>query len=149
MKSNKLISNLKKYIKFIPFYIVGSGCAFTIDLTVFTLLRTSLGSNISAIIAFAFGTITSFLVLSSILEYRLRKKRFGIIIQLLIGLGTLLINIMVLNIIDYSSEKINHELYINNLDKSHYYALFSKIIASCIGFVWTSSLTGKFLFRKN
>tara|TARA_B100001029_G_scaffold163407_1_gene153490 strand:+ start:42 stop:491 length:450 start_codon:yes stop_codon:yes gene_type:complete len=148
MKSNKLISNLKKYIKFIPFYIVGSGCAFTIDLTVFTLLRTSLGSNISAIIAFAFGTITSFLVLSSILEYRLRKKRFGIIIQLLIGLGTLLINIMVLNIIDYSSEKINHELYINNLDKSHYYALFSKIIASCIGFLWTSTLTGKFLFKK-
>ena len=148
MKSNKLISNLKKYIKFIPFYIVGSGCAFTIDLTVFTLLRTSLGSNMSAIIAFIFGTITSFLVLSSILEYRLRKKRFGIIIQLLIGLGTLLINIMVLNIIDYSSEKINHELYINNLDKSHYYALFSKIIASCIGFLWTSTLTGKFLFKK-
>ena len=149
MKSNKLISNLKKYIKFIPFYLVGSGCAFTIDLTVFTLLRTNLGSNISAIIAFTFGTITSFLVLSIILEYRLRKKRVGIIIQILIGLGTLVINILVLNLIDYSSEKINYELYINYLDKSYYYALFSKIIASCIGFLWTSSLTGKFLFKKN
>ena len=149
MKSFKLISQLKKYINFIPFYLVGSGCAFTIDLIVFTLLRTSLGSNLSALIAFIFGTITSFLVLSTILEYRLRKKRIGIVIQLLIGIGTLLINIVVLNIIDYSSERINYDLYINYLDKSHYYALFSKIIASCIGFLWTSSLTGKFLFRKN
>ncbi len=149
MKSTKSIYKLKKYIKFIPFYLVGSGCAFTIDLIVFTLLRTNLGSNMSAIIAFIFGTITSFLVLSSILEYRLKKKRTGIIIQLLIGLGTLLINIVVLNIIDYSSERINDELYINYLNKSHYYALFSKIIASCIGFIWTSSLTGKFLFKKN
>ena len=149
MKSIKLINNLKKYIKFIPFYLVGSGCAFTIDLIAFTALRTNLGSNISAIIAFIFGTITSFLVLSRILEYRLRKKRFGIIIQLLIGIGTLLINIIVLNIIDYSSGKINYDLYTNYLDKSHYYALFSKIIASCIGFLWTISLTGKFLFKKN
>ena len=149
MKSFKLISQLKKYINFIPFYLVGSGCAFTIDLIVFTLLRTSLGSNLSALIAFIFGTITSFLVLSTILEYRLKKKRIGIVIQLLIGIGTLLINIVVLNIIDYSSERINYDLYINYLDKSHYYALFSKIIASCIGFLWTSSLTGKFLFRKN
>ena len=149
MKSNQFISNLKKYIKFIPFYLVGSGCAFAIDLIVFTLLRTSFGSNISALIAFIFGTITSFLVLSTILEYRLSKKRIGIIIQLLIGLGTLLINIIVLNIIDYSAERINYELYINFLDKSHFYALFSKIIASCIGFLWTSSLTGKFLFKKN
>ena len=149
MKSNKFISYLKKYIKFVPFYLAGSGCAFTVDLIFFTLLRGSLGSNMSAIIAFSFGTITSFLILSSILEYRLRKKRFGIIIQFSIGLGTLLINIIVLNIIDYSSEKINYDLYVNHLDKSHYYALFSKIIASCIGFLWTSSLTGKFLFKKN
>ena len=98
---------------------------------------------------FFFGTIVSFLVLTSILEYRLRKKRFGIIIQLIIGLGTLSINILVLNIIDYCSQKINYELYIDYLDKSYYYALLSKIIASGVGFLWTSSLTSKFLFKKN
>ena len=119
MNSFKLISQLKKYINFIPFYLVGSGCAFTIDLIVFTLLRTSLGSNMSAVIAFIFGTITSFLVLSNILEYRLRKKRIGIVIQLLIGLGTLLINIVVLNIIDYSSEKINYDT--NTSNHHHFY----------------------------
>ena len=149
MKSNKLISNLKKYIQFVPFYLVASGCAFTIDLIIFTLLRTNIGANISAVIAFFFGTIVSFLVLTSILEYRLRKKRFGIIIQLIIGLGTLSINILVLNIIDYCSQKINYELYIDYLDKSYYYALLSKIIASGVGFLWTSSLTSKFLFKKN
>ena len=149
MKSPQLISNLKKYIRFIPFYLVASGCAFTVDLIIFTMLRTSIGANMSAIIAFLFGTIVSFSVLKSILEYRLRKKRFGIIIQLIIGLGTLSINILVLNCIDYFSQQINYELYINNLNKSHYYALFSKIIASSVGFFWTSSLTGKFLFKKD
>ena len=149
MKFTKLIYTFKKYIEFVPFYLVGSAFAFTVDLTIYTILRTSIGSIMSAIIAFCFGTIISFLILSIILKYRLRRRRFGIIIQLLIGLGTLIINIVMLNMIDYSSQRINYDLYINDLDKSHYYALCSKIIASCVGFLWTSSMTNKFLFKRN
>ena len=144
---NILINYILKYIQFVPFYLVGSGAAFTIDLIVFTLLRNNFGANISAIIAFLFGTFTSFIVLSSILKYRLKRKRVGILIQLLIGVGTLIINIIVLNMIDLSSQRINYELYINDLNKSYYYAFISKTIASCVGFLWTSSLTGKFLFK--
>ena len=149
MRINKYIIVIKKYLQFVPFYLVGSGCAFSVDLIIFTILRTNIGTNISAIISFIFGTITSFLVLSTILQFRLKKKRVGLLIQMLIGIGTLIINIIVLNIIDYISQFINYEFYINYLNKSHYYALLSKIIASCLGFLWTSSMTGKYLFKKN
>ena len=135
-------------MQFIPYYLFGSGFGFLVDLIIFTTLRTNLGTNISVVISFLCGILTSFLVLSTILNYRLNKKRLGLLIQLFIGIGTLLINIIVLNCIDYSLQFINYELYINDLDNSHSYALISKIISSCIGFVWTSSMTGKFLFKK-
>ena len=146
--ANKISIYLKKYIKFIPFYLIGSGAAFTVDLIIFTFLRTSLGVNLSAIIAFFFGTITTFVVLSIILQYRLKKKRVGILIQLFIGLGSLIINIIILNLIDLILLKMDFALYKNILDKSHYYALITKTISSSIGFLWTSSLTGKFLFKQ-
>ena len=139
---------LKKYLEFIPYYLVGSGFAFTIDLTVFTLLRSNAGTNISACIAYIFGTITSFSILLLISKYRLNKKRFGLLIHFIIGLGTLVINLLILNCIDYISELINYKLYVNTLNKSYFYALSTKAIASCIGFVWTSFMTGKFLFKK-
>ena len=148
MKKNQLILAIEKYIQFIPFYLLGSGCGFLVDLIIFTILRTNLGTNISVVISFLFGVLTSFFVLSTVLNHRLKKKRLGLLMQLIIGIGTLLVNIIVLNFIDYSLQLINYELYINNLDKSHYYALFSKITSSSIGFLWTSSMTAKFLFKK-
>ena len=146
--ANKISIYLKKYIKFIPFYLIGSGAAFTVDLIIFTFLRTSLGINLSAIIAFFFGTITTFVVLSIVLQYRLKKKRLGILIQLFIGFGTLLINIIILNLIDFILLKIDVVFYKNILNESHYYALVTKTISSSIGFLWTSSLTGKYLFKQ-
>tara|TARA_Y100001968_G_C19114756_1_gene598986 strand:- start:240 stop:689 length:450 start_codon:yes stop_codon:yes gene_type:complete len=148
MNISILRKGLKKYIEFVPYYLIGSGFAFTADLTVFTILRSSIGTNISALIAYIFGTITSFSILLLITKYRLNKKRLGLLIHLMIGAGTLLINLIVLNIIDYISESINYKLYINILNKSPYYALLTKMIASSIGFSWTSFMTGKFLFRK-
>jgi len=139
---------LKKYFEFIPFYLIGSGCAFTVDITIFTLLRTSLGTNYSAFISYIFGTITSFTILLIITSYRLERKRSGLIIHLLIGLGTLIINLIVLNSIDQITQKYYYNLYIDTLNKSNYYAMISKVISSGIGFLWTSYMTGKFLFKK-
>ena len=138
----------KKYLEFVPYYLIGSGFAFTVDLTIFTILRTNAGTNISACISYIFGTITSFSILLLITKFRLNKKRFGLLIHLIIGLGTLIINLLILNCIDYIIELINYKLYINTLNKSHFYALSTKAIASSIGFIWTSFMTGKFLFRK-
>ena len=139
---------LRKYFEFIPFYLIGSGFAFLIDITLFTILRSSLGTNLSAIISYIFGTITLFSILLFITRYRLNKKRYGLLLHLLIGFGTLLINIIVLNSIDYLAKSYNLILYTNTLNNSNYYALISKFISSGIGFIWTSSMTGRFLFMK-
>jgi len=148
MRLNSLKTGLKKYLEFVPFYLIGSGFAFAVDLTIFTLLRTSLGTNYSAFIAYIFGTITSFFTLLVITKYRLNKKRFGLIIQLSIGLGTLIINLIVLNSIDQLTKSYNYLLYMNTLNQSNYYALITKVISSGIGFIWTSYMTGILLFKK-
>ena len=148
MNLSQLKTVLKKYLEFVPFYLVGSGVAFTVDITIFTLLRANIGTNYSAFIAYIFGTITSFSILLTITKYRLNKKRFGLIIHLIIGLGTLIINLIVLNFIDYITQFYNNILYYNTLNKSNYYALITKIISNGIGFLWTSYMTGKLLFKK-
>ncbi len=149
MKLNLIKLGLKNYLKFVPFYLTGSGFAFTVDITIFTLLRSDFGTNFSAFIAYFFGTITSFCILLLITTYRLNKKRFGILIHLLIGLGTLIINLIVLNSIDFIAQLYNQILYTEILNKSNYYALITKTISSGIGFLWTSYMTGKLLFKKN
>ena len=148
MNLNSFKSGFTKYLEFVPFYLVGSGFAFTVDITIFTLLRTSFGTNYSAIISYLFGTFASFIILLFITKYRLNKKRFGILIHLIIGLGTLIINLIVLNSIDYIIEFYNYVLYTNTLNKSNYYALITKVISSGIGFFWTSYMTGRLLFKK-
>ena len=148
MNLSLLKTVLKKYLEFVPFYLIGSGFAFTVDITIFTLLRANIGTNYSAFIAYIFGTITSFCILLTITKYRLNKKRFGLIIHLIIGLGTLIINLIVLNFIDYIIQFYNNILYYNTLNKSNYYALITKTISNGIGFLWTSYMTGKLLFKK-
>ncbi len=148
MRFKSLQYNLRKYLEFIPYYLTGSGFAFAVDITIFTILRASLGTNLSAFISYIFGTITTFSILLIITRYRLSKKRFGLLIHLFIGLGTLIINLIVLNSIDYLIQEYNFELYKNILNRSNYYALICKFISSGIGFIWTSFMTGKFLFKK-
>ena len=148
MTKNSIKIAFKKYLEFIPFYLIGSGFAFTVDITVFTLLRTSFGTNYSAFISYIFGTITSFTILLIITSYRLKRKRSGLVIQLIIGLGTLIINLIVLNSIDYITQTYDYVLYMNTLNKSNYYALISKVISNAIGFFWTSYMTGRILFKK-
>ena len=143
-----LKSGVRKYLEFIPFYLIGSAFAFAVDLIIFTLLRTSFGTNYSAFISYIFGTITSFSILLLITKYRLNKKRLGLVIHLAIGLGTLIINLVVLNLIEYFAQSYNYILYTNILNKSNYYALFIKVMSNGIGFIWTSYMTGRFLFKK-
>ena len=147
MRSNPPKYGFKKYLNFVPFYLIGSGFSFLVDLTIFTLLRTSFGTNYSAFISYIFGAITSFSILLFITKYRLHKKRLGLIIQLCIGLVTLMINLIVLNTIDFITQNYNYVLYMNTLNQSNYYALISKLISSGIGFFWTSYMTGRILFK--
>ena len=148
MYFNSLKISFKRYLEFVPFYLIGSGFAFTVDISIFTLLRVSLGTNYSAFISYIFGTFTSFSILLLITKYRLNKKRFGLLIHFIIGMGTLLINLVILNMIDNITQLYNYTLYINILNESRYYALITKVISGGIGFIWSSFMTGKFLFKK-
>ena len=73
MNFSLLKIGLKKYLGFVPFYLIGSGFAFIVDITIFTMLRANFGTNYSAFIAYIFGTITSFSILLIITKYRLNK----------------------------------------------------------------------------
>ena len=119
IKLNRFKVGLKKYLEFVPFYLIGSGFAFTVDISIFTLLRTNLGTNYSALIAYIFGTITSFSTLIFITKFRLRKKRVGLLIHLLIGLGTLIINLIILNSIDFIFRFYNYSFYTETLNNNN------------------------------
>ena len=148
MSFKLLKKGLTRYLEFVPFYLIGSGFAFTVDISIFTILRSNYGTNFSAILSYIFGTLTSFSILLFITKYRLNKKRFGLLIHLLIGLGTLIINLIILNSLDFIIKFYNYDLYIETFNRSNYYALITKGISNGIGFIWTSYMTGKLLFKK-
>ncbi len=142
----KLISWFKTYIKFLPSFFIGSGSAFLIDIIIFTILRNSLGTNISALISLFVGSLTIFTILRFLQVSRIKRKRKGLFIQLCIGIGSLIINLICLNIIDYLTQSINADAYYQYLNESRIYAALSRLVAGCFGFLWTSSMTSKFLF---
>ncbi len=137
---------LKTYLIFLPSFAKASGTAFIVDSLVFTVLRPNIGTNYSAIISFMFGTITLFTILRILNLSRIRSKKIALAIQLFIGLGSLAINLCILNFLDYTFISINYSFYLINLDKSFIYAFFSRFFAACVGFIWTSAMTNKFTF---
>ncbi len=147
--SEKRLNNLiKKYIFNIPHFLLGSGTAFTVDLLTYTLLSPVIGINLSAAISFVIGTIVLYLVFSITTQPRIKKKRYGLSSQIIVGIGTLSINIVVLNFLQLIYFSLSTSLKSYLLISSPYnYALVSKIIASSCGFFWTSSMTMKFLFK--
>ena len=122
-----------------------SGCAFLFNIFVYSYFKKYLGINISAIIAEISGSILLYFLLRFFRKAKLKKKRYGILIQSSIALVTLVINLMVLNILDWI---INNSLLINyqNFFLSYKFTILSKFISSSIGFIWTSSMTMKFNF---
>ena len=73
---------------------------------------------------------------------KIKSKRKGFLLQISIGLGSLIINIFSLLIIDILVEFIFQDsLQINSM-----YSFFTKIISGCFGFVWSSFLTSKYNF---
>ena len=86
---------LKSYFKFLPVFLIGSGTAFLVDVIIYTLIRQSLGTNLSAIISLFFGSITLFTILRILQISRIKKKRVGLSIQLLIACGSFIINIII------------------------------------------------------
>ena len=121
--------------------------AFIVDLITYSILRSNLGINISAIIAFIFGVNTLYFTLRIRLKSKIIRKRKGLLIQLLLGFGSLLINILVLNMIDLFLIKFYPDYYFLKFNQSSIYAGITKTISSSIGFIWTSTMTSRFVFE--
>ena len=137
------------YLKILPNLFFGSGLAFIVDLITYSILRSHFGINISAILAFIFGVNTLYFTLRIRLKSKIKRKRKGLLIQLLIGVGSLLINIFILNMIDLFLIEFYPDDYFMNFNQSSIYAGITKTISSSIGFIWTSTMTSRFVFESS
>ena len=136
-------------MKILPNLFLGSGLAFIVDLITYSILRSHVGINFSAFIAFLLGVNTLYFTLRIRLKSKIKRKRKGLLVQALLGVGSLFINILVLNIIDLFLIEFYPDDYFMNFNQSSIYAGITKTISSSIGFIWTSTMTSRFVFESS
>lgn len=148
MNKNKIISKLLNkndvlnYFKFFPYYLSSSFFAFITDAILYSFLRPIHGIIFSSIVAFLGGTTILFVILKFTNKSRIRSKSKGYLLQVLIGIGSLFINIFTLFLIDILAKIYFRESFqVNSM-----YSLSSKIISGSFGFIWSSFFTSKFNF---
>ena len=133
----------KNYLRSLPKYLVGSGTAFTTDLIAYASLKPYLGISKSLSISFLVGTITLYCILRLTTHSRIRKKRIGLILQIGIGLGSFLINYLLLIKFErFFDVLLTKPMMVNE----HLIAGLTKLIAACIGFIWSSYMTMRLNF---
>ena len=93
---NKLIS----YLIFLRFYLIATFFAVIVDLTIYTYLRNHINIISSATVSFIFGQITVFSILNALQIRKIKRKRYALTTQFLIGLGTVSIHIIILKFLD-------------------------------------------------
>ena len=138
------LHEVDKYLHSLPKYLVGSGAAFFADLLSYASLKPHLGISKSLSISFLIGTFTLYCVLRWTANSRIRKKRIGMLLQICIGLGSFLINYLVLIQLERLFIGFSTQPTIIN---AHFIAALTKLIAACLGFIWTSYLTIKLNFE--
>ena len=134
--------DISNYFKFFPYYLISSLIAFITDTSFYSFLRPKYGIVFAAINSFLAGTTILFFMLRRISKSKIKSKRKGFLFQVLIGLGSLAINIFALYFIDILIEFIFQDKFQINTT----YSFFTKIISGCFGFIWSSFLTSKYNF---
>ena len=138
-----IFHEVDNYLRSLPKYLVGSGAAFTTDLIAYASLKPYLGIPKSLSISFLVGTTTLYFILKLTTNSRIRKKRIGIILQIGIGLGSFLINyLLLIQLEKFFSVLLTQPMLFNE----HFIAGVTKFIAACIGFIWSSYMTMKLNF---
>ena len=141
----KIINFLKKYFSTLPYYLLASGIAFSADISIYVYSWRYFGTNLSSLLAFCVGICVLYSVLRFTRKSRYQKKRHGLFVQLLIGIISLVINLLILNFLDWFYFDLVGRLANNSMQI--YYPLISKFISSSIGFLASSNLTMKFNFN--
>ena len=141
------MSIIYKYLKFLPHFLKVTGIAFSLNIFLYTFLKPKIGINASGFIAEIVGTLVLYSILRLSRKPKINKTIYGVSVQYLISAITVAINIIALNIINLFY--INYLLkfsFISTISET-YISIFSKILASILGMIWTSSMTMKFSFN--
>ena len=146
MKLKIKSENELPFLKFQKRFFLSALLAFLVDIMVFTLLRPLLGINFSASIAFLISQITLFLVSNLFFNKRIKSIKKGVALQILIGIGSLLINLLVLNGLDLLIYNLYTSSYLV-FGKSYLVSFLMKIISGIFGYAWTSTMVNKLLFK--
>lgn len=144
-----LKKSAKSYLQFLPSYLIATSFALFFDVSAYTLLVPKFGINFSAFLTFIGSQLILFTILKLNLKSKIIRKRFAFPLQIFIGSITLVIHIIVLNILSIIVPKINIFFLQDLVNNEKIYNSSSKIFAACIGFLWTSTMTRKFIFTSN
>tara|TARA_B100000287_G_scaffold67791_1_gene59381 strand:- start:66 stop:518 length:453 start_codon:yes stop_codon:yes gene_type:complete len=150
MNKIKLKINIlkKEYLSFLPRFSILAVITYILDIIIFSLFRAKIGSNGSAILSFVISQIFLFTVLNLSFNIRVKSLKKGLFIQFLIGIGSLIIHISIINLIDFIIFNLNKVFYYQNYIKSFYYGVFIKLICGAFGYIWSSIMTNIYLFKK-
>ena len=143
----KFKNSIKAYIRYISHFSIASIFAFSIDLSTYALLKPSMGINSSLIISFISSQITLFILLKLFMVRKISNNLKSFLILILIGLGSLLINMVVINTIDSYINIYYHNFYYETYAQSKYAAIITKLISGAFGYLWSSTTISKILFK--
>jgi len=138
----------KEYLSFLPRFSIIAVITYLIDIVIFSLFRAEIGSNFAAILSFAISQLFLFTLLKLSFNTRVKSLKKGLFIQFLIGIGSLIIHISIINLIDFVIFNLNQVFYYQNYIKSFYYAVFVKLLCGSFGYIWSSIMTNIYLFKK-
>lgn len=136
-----------KYLKYLPHYLKVSGIAFLLNIFLYTFLKPKIGINASGFIGEIIGTLVLYSILRLSRKPKINKTIFGVSVQYLISAITVSINIIALNIINFFYIKYLIDFNFFSTISETNISIISKIIASILGMIWTSSMTMKFSFN--
>lgn len=150
MNKIKLKINIlkKEYLSFLPRFSILAVITYILDIIIFSLFRAKIGSNGAAILSFVISQLFLFTVLKLSFNIRVKSLKKGLFIQFLIGIGSLIIHISIINLIDFIIFNLNKVFYYQNYIKSFYYAVFIKLICGSFGYIWSSIMVNIYLFKK-
>ena len=129
-----------------PSYFISTFFALITDNLIYSLTKNIYGIFFSTIFAFILSQIVLYSFLRKLAKEKFRNRFKGFLVQILISIGTLIINLIVLNLIDYFETNYSYYNFLNSTESSLIYNSITKFIANGFGFLWTSILTSRFTF---
>lgn len=139
-------NSINAYFKLMPSYFISTFFALITDNFIYTLTKNIYGIFFSTLFSFILSQIVLYSLLTKLAKEKFRNKFKGFLVQILISIGTLIINLIILNLINYFEIKYSYNDFLDFKENSLIYTSLTKFIASGFGFLWTSLLTSKFTF---